>query len=120
MQRAASFDHLVGADEVDAGTAIPSALAVLRLMTNSNLVGCSTGKSAGSAPFKILSTNVASRSDERFVWINCRQSKALRFRDDAVAKAEIEVGGTDNQPIGAIFFETGKGLDDGNSIVGEQ
>src|SRR5262249_24612332 len=34
----------------------PSACAVLRLTTSSNLVGCSIGKSAGFAPFKILST----------------------------------------------------------------
>src|SRR5712692_1011358 len=34
----------------------PSALAVLRLMTSSNLVGCSTGRSAGLAPLRILST----------------------------------------------------------------
>src|SRR6516164_7639056 len=32
----------------------PSALAVLRLITNSNLVGCSTGNSAGFAPLRIL------------------------------------------------------------------
>ena len=38
------------------GTVRPSALAVLRLSTNSNFVGCSTGKSAGLEPFKILST----------------------------------------------------------------
>src|SRR5262249_53623881 len=31
-------------------------LAVLRLMTSSYLVGCSTGRSAGFAPFKILPT----------------------------------------------------------------
>src|SRR5215475_10944123 len=31
----------------------PSALAVLRLITNSNLVGCSTGISAGCAPRRI-------------------------------------------------------------------
>ena len=30
--------------------------AVLRLIINSNFVGCSTGRSAGLAPFKILST----------------------------------------------------------------
>src|SRR5262249_44780212 len=30
--------------------------AVLRLMTSSYLVGCSTGRSAGFAPFKILPT----------------------------------------------------------------
>jgi hypothetical protein len=34
----------------------PSAFAVLRLMNNSNLVGCSTGRSAGLAPLRILST----------------------------------------------------------------
>src|SRR5207302_1871277 len=36
------------------GTVRPSALAVLRLMTSSNLVGCCTGRSAGLAPFRIL------------------------------------------------------------------
>jgi hypothetical protein len=40
----------------DGGTSRPSALAVLRLITSSNLVGCSTGRSAGFVPFKILST----------------------------------------------------------------
>jgi hypothetical protein len=34
----------------------PSAWAVLMLMTSSNSVGCSTGISAGLAPFRILST----------------------------------------------------------------
>src|SRR5215467_1668478 len=38
------------------GTSRLSALAVLRLMINSNLVGCSTGRSAGLAPLKTLST----------------------------------------------------------------
>src|SRR5262245_12111170 len=36
------------------GMSRPSALAVLKLMTNSNLVGCTTGKSAGLAPLRIL------------------------------------------------------------------
>ena len=40
----------------DSGTVRPSAFAVLRLMTSSNLVGCSTGRSAGLAPLMILST----------------------------------------------------------------
>jgi hypothetical protein len=40
----------------DGGTVIPSAFAVLRLMTNSILVGCKTGRSAGLAPFKIFAT----------------------------------------------------------------
>src|SRR5215831_15650353 len=38
------------------GMVSPSSLAVLRLMTSSNFIGCSTGRSAGLAPFKILST----------------------------------------------------------------
>src|SRR5437899_9199682 len=32
----------------------PRAFAVFRLMTSSNLVGCSTGRSAGFAPLRIL------------------------------------------------------------------
>src|SRR5262249_24021833 len=35
------------------GISRPSALAVLRLMTKSNLVGCTTGKSLGLAPLRI-------------------------------------------------------------------
>ena len=46
---------------IEAGTASPSALAVLRLMTSSNRVGCSTGKSDGRAPLRILATKVAAR-----------------------------------------------------------
>src|SRR5258708_156758 len=34
----------------------PSALAVLRLTASSNLTGCSTGRSAGLVPCKILCT----------------------------------------------------------------
>src|SRR5262245_47115447 len=40
----------------DVGISTPIALAVLRLITNSNLVGCSIGRSAGFAPFAIRST----------------------------------------------------------------
>src|SRR5258707_8553849 len=43
------------------GMSMPSALAVLRFTTSSNLVGCSTGRSAGFAPLKILSTKAADR-----------------------------------------------------------
>src|SRR5262249_9170643 len=38
------------------GMVRPICLAVLRLMTNSNFFGCSIGRSAGLAPFRILST----------------------------------------------------------------
>src|SRR6266851_5081161 len=48
-------------DRMDGGIVRPSAFAVLRLMTNSNLVGCSMGRSPGLAPLRILSTYVAAR-----------------------------------------------------------
>src|SRR2546425_6430991 len=40
----------------DCGIVRPIALAVLRLMTSSNFVGCSTGRSPGFEPLRILST----------------------------------------------------------------
>jgi hypothetical protein len=38
----------------DSGIVRPSVLAVVRLITNSNLVGCSTGMAAGFAPHYAL------------------------------------------------------------------
>ena len=38
------------------GIVTPICLAVFRLITNSNFLGCSTGRSAGLAPLRILST----------------------------------------------------------------
>src|SRR5262249_10629337 len=43
------------------GISRPSALAVLRLMNSSNLVGCSTGRSTGLVPRRILSAYSAAR-----------------------------------------------------------
>jgi hypothetical protein len=40
----------------DGGMVRPRSFAVLRLITSSNLVGCSMGKSPGFAPLRILST----------------------------------------------------------------
>src|SRR6266704_75249 len=48
----------------DGGIVRPSALAVLRLMTSSNFVGCSTGRSRGFAPFRILSTKRGAAPEE--------------------------------------------------------
>ena len=45
----------------EGGSSMPSALAVRRLMTSSNLVGCSTGMSLGLAPRRIRSTKSAAR-----------------------------------------------------------
>src|SRR5262249_35482945 len=44
-----------------AGISIPSALAVLLLITSSNFVGCSIGNSEAFAPLRILTTNAAAR-----------------------------------------------------------
>src|SRR5262249_34135247 len=43
----------------DGGTVRPNDFAVLRLTTNSNFVGCSTGRSAGLVRLSILCTKVA-------------------------------------------------------------
>ena len=45
----------------DGGIVSPSAFAVGRLITNSNVEACSTGRSAGLAPFRILSMKTAAR-----------------------------------------------------------
>src|SRR5262245_7386438 len=45
----------------DGGTSMPSTFAVVTLMTRSNLVGCSIGRSAALAPRRILSTKLAAR-----------------------------------------------------------
>jgi hypothetical protein len=45
----------------EVGTSTLSAFAVLRFTTSSNLVGCSTGRSPGFAPLKILSMKTATR-----------------------------------------------------------
>jgi hypothetical protein len=39
---------------IDGGTVRPRAVAVLRLMTSSNFVGCCTGRTAGLAPLRIF------------------------------------------------------------------
>ena len=38
---------------IDSGIVRPSVFAVVRLITNSNLVGCMTGKSVGCAPLRM-------------------------------------------------------------------
>src|SRR5262245_61039636 len=55
QQAAQLFDDLVGAGTV-AGTSSPSALAVLRLITNSYFTGACTGRSAGFSPLRMRST----------------------------------------------------------------
>ena len=54
----ASFHSMTSSARANSvgGMVRPRAVAVLRLMTSSIFIGCSTGSSAGSAPFRILST----------------------------------------------------------------
>jgi hypothetical protein len=49
---------------MDCGIERPRAFAVLRLITSSNLVGCSTGRSPGFAPLRILSMYLAARRNK--------------------------------------------------------
>jgi hypothetical protein len=51
----ATFHSITSSARVSSvgGTWTPSARAVFRLITKSNLVGCCTGRSAGRSPFKI-------------------------------------------------------------------
>jgi hypothetical protein len=54
-----SFHHWMTSSaraSTEGGIVRPSAFAVRRLMTSSNFVGCSTGRSAGLAPLRILAT----------------------------------------------------------------
>jgi hypothetical protein len=55
-----SFDHFVGEGEKRRRDREPIAFAVLRLMTNSNLDGWTTGKSAGFSPLRIVARAVSS------------------------------------------------------------
>jgi hypothetical protein len=60
MQQTASYSITSSArpSSVD-GTTCPSSFAALRLMTNSNFVGCSTGISPGFVPRRILVDHVS-------------------------------------------------------------
>jgi hypothetical protein len=55
--KARLIDHLVGGEQ-RRGTSRPSALAVLRFTTSSNLTGAWTGSSLGFEPLRMLSTYV--------------------------------------------------------------
>src|SRR4030095_11053898 len=52
----AFLDHLFGSHHHHRGNGQSSALAVFKLIISSNLVGCSTGKSAGFFSFSIFLT----------------------------------------------------------------
>src|SRR5262245_45162580 len=60
----AATDHSITSSariNTDAGSSIPSRLAVFRLTTSSNLTARSIGRLPGGVPFRILSTKAAER-----------------------------------------------------------
>jgi hypothetical protein len=57
---------------------IPSAFAVVRLITRSNLVGCSTGMSPGFAPRRILS-RLCRLWVKRATSMRSRRSRNVRY-----------------------------------------
>ena len=60
------------------GTVKPSTLAVLRFMMSSNFVGCSTGISAGFAPFRIF-VNKLRRATVHFSPVHSVRNQSASF-----------------------------------------
>jgi hypothetical protein len=107
------------------GIGTPSALAVLRLMTSPNFVGCSTGISAGFPPFRILSTSSAARryKSRRSVpydmsppaSTNSRESKPCREIGNVPAKI-IQWRSFQQRQAGRARLD--RGLDNGRELIG--
>src|SRR6516162_9829095 len=68
---------------IDGGIVRPSAFAVLRLTTSSNVVGCSTGRSAGFAPLRILSTEIGLPTKSR------RKARSIRQQHPRIGIAAL-------------------------------
>src|SRR5262249_27954178 len=75
------------------GIVRPSALAVLRLTTGSNLVGCSTGISAGFTPRRILSINPAVRRKKSGKLAAYDVDARPRLEMDAIGRATVPRAG---------------------------
>ncbi len=84
-------DHLVCAQQDRLGIVMPSAFAVFRFTTSSNLVGCSIGRSPGLAPFRILSTYPAARR----IWSACwPRTTSVRLRRRSTSPPRCPVAET--------------------------
>jgi len=98
----------------------PSAFAVLRLMTSSNLVGCSTGKSPGLAPLQ-NSIDVACGAAEYItvtwsitdqaaflgkstIWIHRRQAFLCGKSQDLVSLAIEDWIGNNDEGLYGLFL----------------
>ena len=78
----------------------PRTLAVLRLMTSSNLVGCSTGRSAGFSPWKDL-VHVDTKAPEavRFVQVIGEETPGLDITLVLVHGGQPTLGGEVDEPL---------------------
>ena len=92
----------------------PIFLAVFKLMTSSNFVGCSTGSSSGLAPLRILSTYGATfdflehterATTDLVTWVN----------EGKIAHREDIREGFDNIP--ATFFRLFSGKNEGKQLL---
>jgi len=88
----------------------PRALAVLRLMTNSNFVGCSTGRSAGLAPFENL-VHVRRGPSEQIaeVWSAGHQAPGDYDKLALVVNRRQPVLGREFNNAGSIRTKQGRG-----------
>jgi hypothetical protein len=80
----ALLDDLIGPLEQRLRDREPKSLAVLRLMTSSNLVGCSTGRSPGLAPLRILSTPATAGSRQTGLPASHDPLRMARLQDAAL------------------------------------
>src|SRR3989449_3955235 len=75
---------------MDGGIVSPSALAVLRLITSSNFVGCSTGRSPGLAPLKILLLTEGGERSRKHACSKCKQKSSPGDHDAGPAGDRCE------------------------------
>jgi hypothetical protein len=89
----ASLITLSARYSIDCGMMRPICLAVFRLITSSNFVGCSTGRSAGLAPFRSQdSVHTAKRIDGAAAFFIAHVVWALSITRAVLEQSEIYDG----------------------------
>src|SRR6266852_5483543 len=79
----------------DGGIVSPRGLAVLRLITSSNVVGCSMGRSPSLAPLRILSTYTAAERKVQGLEPNPEDDEDPDARSWSVRSTLLYVGARD-------------------------
>jgi len=129
-QEIAAALHSITSSASESGVdGMPRVLAVVRLMTRSNLVGCSTGRSAGFAPAQNLVNQVGGAPEQvRIVWsiahqparfglhlptVDRRQAAAQGECNDSLAVEILSASGSASSPsrlLSAIAANAGSKL----------